>query len=185
MGSIGGKIRVAFFFLRRVVWFFLWCALVFIMFCSLAEVGWCQVSLQIDFFLLREVFWYTTIWSNFFMVCITIMQFVSIQRPGIQGVNYLRRGSSPTSPCSQERSWCHFFTIIDFISSDFPSVTNQWSVGSHGPYPILKKIRRIHQLHGYDSIGLLIAVRFWSYQTCEGEAVGALSNLRTVNWGFL
>ena len=63
------------------------------------------------------------------------------------------------------------FIIINSVSSDFPSVANQWSVGSHGPYSILKKIRRIHQLHGYDSTGLLIAVLLELSNFCGGEAV--------------
>ena len=63
-----------------------------------------------------------------------------------------------------------FSTIIDLVSSDFPSVANQWSAGSHGPYSIFKKIRRIHQLHGYDSTGLLIAVLLELSNFCKGKA---------------
>ena len=58
--------------------------------------------------------------------------------------------------------------MIDFVSSYFPSVANQWSVGSRRPYPILK-IRHVHLLAIYNC---QVQVLF-KYMDTDCSSVGA------------
>ena len=56
-----------------------------------------------------------------------------------------------------------FFTIINFVSSDFPSVANQWSMGSYGPYS------------NYHLLAIMVDYRYY-LNTCratDGCYVGA------------